>query len=202
MASTHGAPAWSIPSTLRRAEPHIQPPSLRDLHRLVFELRNLLENSSDLKCALDVVDDIENALKLSPAIPIPKADSEEAPSKLELGPLVDETLSALSPLLKRSGVTVLRRIAAEKIVFAQRNAVSRLLEDVFKTAIVACGRSSGLHVLRIRTRNGRHGLCELAIEHSGPRCDEPAPIHSVAQHVQFTQNTHECTFKLTFLRRT
>ena len=201
MASPHGVPAWSIPSTQRRPESHIQPPSVRALHRLVFELRNLLENSGDLERALDLVDDIENALNLSPAVPIPPATIKEPPTKLELGPLVEEALSAASALLDQSGVIVLRRLAAGKVVLAQRGALLQLLEDVFRSAIVACGRSGGLHVLRIRTKNGAHGLLDLEIEHGGPSCTEPAPIQSAAQHVQLTHNTQDCIFKLTFLRR-
>lgn len=132
MASPHGTPAWSSPSTQRRPVTHVQPPSMRNLHRLVFELRNLLENSGNLESALDVVDDIENALNLPPAVPIPQTSNNEPPAKLELGPLVEEALGAVSPLLEQSGVIVLRRLGAGKVVLAQRTALLRLLEDVFQ----------------------------------------------------------------------
>ena len=201
MASPHGTPAWSSPSTQRRPVTHVQPPSMRNLHRLVFELRNLLENSGNLESALDVVDDIENALNLPPAVPIPQTSNNEPPAKLELGPLVEEALGAVSPLLEQSGVIVLRRLGAGKVVLAQRTALLRLLEDVFRSAAVLCGRSAGLHVLRIRTKNGPCGLLELAIEYSGPSCAEPVSIKSAAQHVQLTHNAPDCIFRLTFLRR-
>jgi len=198
--SAHGIPVWSIPAYRTTPAPAISPLRSRELQRLVFELRNLLENSGDLAAALDVVEGIEKVLAMPSAAGLPPVRSGEAPVGVALEALFDEALQAAAPALSAAKVIVLRRRSGQAIVFVERAAVMQVLEELIEYVVAACSQSPGLRILRIRTRKGRCGIPELTIDYSGNSLPPVLEWQHVARHVQIVHDARDSRIRLRFLR--
>lgn len=198
--NAHGVPSWSIPGHRIASPQAISLRQSRELKRLLFELRNLLENSGDLAAALDVVEGIERLMAMPPAIELPPVRDLEESVGVVLETLVDEALETVSPALAAAKVIVLRKRARQFVVFVERAIVMKALVEVLKSAVAACSQSPGLRIIRVRTRNGRSGVPELTIEHSG--CGPAPDIESrhVARHVQLINDARDYRVRVRFLR--
>lgn len=128
--SAHGTPSWSNPVLQAGSTEDPLAPQFSELQRMLFELRNLLENTSDRQAALDVVDSIEELMSL----PAPKGarpgHKAEAHSRIDLYTLVDEALRAVSPDIESADVIVLRRGIRKAEVVAQPAFAVKIVEDV------------------------------------------------------------------------
>lgn len=186
--STHGTPSWSNP-VLQAGSTHAPlAPEFSELRRMLFELRNLLENSSDRQAALDVVESIEEMMSLPAPQEARPSHKVEAHSRIDLCVLVDEALRAVSPDIEAADVIVLRRGIRKAEVVAQHGFAVRLVEDVLRYAIDACSKSPRLRVTRICVRKGSRNLCQLVIDHNGVEATEDSVTQLLAKYPQMVSD--------------
>lgn len=182
--STHGTPSWSNPVLRAGSAQDPLAPQFDELQRMVFELRNLLENTGDRQAALDVVDSMEELMSLPPRQEARLSHNAEAHSRIDLNTLIDEALRAVSPDIEAANVIVLRKGIRKAEVVAQPAFAVKIVEDVLRYAIDACSKSPRLRVIRICIRRGSRNLCQLIVDHNGAEAPEAALLKLLARYPQ------------------
>ncbi len=164
--STHGTPSWSNPVLQANSAPAPVAPQHSELQRMVFELRNLLENSGDRQAALDVVDSIEELMSVPDPQEARPSQRAESNTCIEVNTLINKALRAVSPDVEAAGVCLLRRGIRKAEVVAQPAFAVTLIEDVLRLAIDACSKLPRLRVIRICVRKGSRNVCQLIVDYS------------------------------------
>ncbi len=166
-----------------------------DALKLLAELRHVVENGCDAVTALDLVEDIEDALRQRPN-EAPNAPHTEAPQELELEELLDQLLHTWAAALELCGVVVLRRYRGIHSVVVRRRQLLNFLGELLQLASVHCGAARDRRILRFLVRKDPLGRTVLVLEHSGlPALDWVAnPVENVAIGQNAMQNTLTITF--------
>ncbi|KAA0217663.1 hypothetical protein EDM80_03020 [bacterium] len=197
MSTEHSVPP---PVSAKLEQPSIShillPTSVKlDALELLAELRHVIENGCDAGTALDLVEEVEEALRQDPrgALSAPHAD---APQELELEDLLDQLLLAWGPTLEQCGVVVLRRYRGVHNVLVRRRQLQNLLAELLQLASVHCGTAQDRRILRFMVRKDPLGRTVLVLEHCGlPALDWLAnPVENVAIGQNALQNTLTITF--------
>lgn len=169
---------------------------LRLSELLLKELRHLLENGCTLSTALDVIDEIEAALRgdtsASPGQPHAQVDLRDA---------LNRALHAATQVFNECRITVLLRAGRKRFVPATKPEIDALMAELIQNVIGRHKASGAARIVRFSIRNDGYENPSLIVEHSAPLPELDRPIQCGLRNVRIIEDATRNTTTLIFPKR-